>query len=226
MQFNKIRELEEVIKKRREEYGRPLIFVFSSFIHGAGKSFLIKKFSELLTIKHEIVKVGKIFREIAKEKEISIEDLAKSRDYETDLEIDRRILRKIESLEQDEELYLVLVDSSVAPYYLSGDHVIKILVSADLDVIARRVFEKPREADPKYDSVEDAKRSLLKRSVEDLKRFEELSKYVRDPFWKEVYKKASNPQENLEEFDILLDNSGSIEETIKNLVEGLLVVLK
>ncbi|HIP90507.1 MAG TPA: hypothetical protein EYH22_03055 [Candidatus Nanopusillus sp.] len=217
--------LKEVIDRLISLKGRPLVFIFSSFIHGAGKSFLKNKFKEMLEKEGYSVysiSTGDIFRELAARNNMSIDAFV---DYlyknpniaqKVDLELDKSIYETVSRLIKEKQYDVILVDSNLASYYINGKNVIKIKVVSDPDIIAKRVFENPRKSDRSYNSIEDVKISILKRTEEDKKRYARLAKEVEDPFWKKVY---SNWGKDV--FDIIINNNSTWEDSIKQLLDGL-----
>ncbi len=200
------------------------ILVFGSLIHGSGRTFLKNKFYELVKDKMEVlnISVGKIFREMASEKGLTIEEFIKEieRNPLLDYEIDKKIYNLIK--ENKDKYDLILIDSNLAPYYLNFPNVIKILVVADLDIIAKRVFEKRRKGDKEYKSIEEAKKDLIERTRKDKERYQKLAKLIDNPFWKKVYSSYGDPTV----FDIVIDNSFDIEIVLRNLIEKLNRILK
>jgi len=217
--------LKEIIDKLIALKGKPLVFIFSSFIHGAGRSFLKNKFKEMLEKEgYSVYSIssGDIFRELATRYNMSIEEfidyLYKNPDIaiKIDLELDKTIYETVSKLMKEKQYDIILVDSNLAPYYINGKNVIKIKVVADLDIIAKRVFENPRKSDKPYSSIEDVKLSILKRTEEDKERYARLAKEVEDPFWKKVYSSWGK-----DVFDIVIDNNSRWEDSIKQLLNGL-----
>ncbi len=201
------------------EFLRGKILVFGSLVHGAGRTFLKNRLYELVKDKMKVlnISVGEIFREIALEKGLTIDEFVKEIEKNPllDYEIDKKIYNLIK--ENKDKYDLILIDSNLAPYYLNFPNVVKILVVADLDIIAKRVFQKRRKGDKEYKSIEDAKRDLIERTKKDRERYQKLARIIDDPFWKKVYSSYGDPTV----FDIVIDDSFEIEIVLKTLIEKL-----
>jgi len=102
---------------------------------GAGKSTLAKEIALKLGLKYH--STGMIFREIARERGLSVEELDKiaEKDPSIDLKIDR-LARKIA------EKGRVVVEGHIAGWILSDIADLLIYVTAPIDIRARRISER------------------------------------------------------------------------------------
>jgi cytidylate kinase len=201
-------------------------YIFGSYLHGSGRSFLADKLAEILKGRGlQVVRIssGDIFREIAKEHGKTIEEFIKmitedenlARD--TDVRVDSRIKDKIENAVNNN--ITPIVDSNLAPFYADGT---KILVKVDPRIAGERVFKSKRDSDTNFQSPEDATKSLIERTKNDVDRYKVLSLDEKvPPYWREVYKRAANDWGDESVFDIIIDNSGSVENSIKQLLDKL-----
>ncbi|MFB6292301.1 MAG: (d)CMP kinase [Candidatus Nanohaloarchaea archaeon] len=98
----------------------------------SGKSTLASHIADKLDINH--VSAGDIFREIAADRSMTVEELSREADKETDIEVDRRVLEI--ALSES-----CAIDSRIAAWVL-GDHVdFSIYLTADLEERASRLAE-------------------------------------------------------------------------------------
>ncbi len=96
----------------------------------SGKSTLASHVADRMNVKH--LSAGDIFREIAADREMTVEELSSEADKETDMEVDRRILETALSESCS-------IDSRIAAWVL-GDYVdFSIYLTADLEARARRL---------------------------------------------------------------------------------------
>ncbi len=217
------------------------VIILSSGLHGSGRSRISSELEGILRKRgHSVVRIssGDIFREIAEEKgypsiEDFIKEITENKDLalEVDQKVDLHLMKRIEKLR--EKYDFVIVDSNLAPYYVKD--ALKLLVYASPSIIAERVFKNSRNMDKNYSSIEDVKNSLIERMGEDIERYEMLAREVEDERLKKIYetgarimKKLFNyviqgktPSEIIEDeeireyFDGIIDNNGSIEESLK-----------
>lgn len=209
--------------------------IFGSFLHGVGRSFIIKHLSNYLeNLGYSTIKlsVGDIFREIAVgEYNMSIEEfteyllknkrLSREIDIKTDIKMKNKILDYISKNSID----FILVDGNIVPYYIVNDASIKILVDADINIVANRVYRYSRKGDAMYSSIKEAKLYLIKRTQSDIIRYKDLATYIynnklEDLYWLAdsyfmFYNRVTKP------FNMVLNNNSGIEVTIKNIVRYL-----
>jgi len=148
---------------------------------GSGTTTMARRLSKHFGLKH--VYAGKIFREMAEERGMTLEEFSKlaEENHEIDLEVDRR------QREAAEEGGVVL-EGRLAAFVAAGEleHVkgpdladLKIWLKAPLDVRAERIAR--RENIP----VEEAKRRISERERSELKRYREI--YGVDPTDLSIY---------------------------------------
>ena len=198
-------------------------YIFGSYLHGSGRSFLADKTADILRKRGEKVNrisSGEIFRRIAEssgypiEKFISIltHDIELARS--TDVKVDETIKDEIE--ESLNSNIIPIVDSNLAPFYADG---IKILVKVDPNIAGERVYRSHRYGDTAFKSPEDAMNALINRTEKDVARYKELSEDPLVPqYWRDVYRKAVENWGNEKIFDIVVDNSGSVDESISQII--------
>jgi len=171
---------------------------------GAGKSSVCR---ELKKMGFEIVSVGKIFRQIAQERNISVRDfnemvntMHEQGDDSIDFEIDQKTARL--NLEIDNAVF----DSRLAWFFAEGSF--KVFLKLDIDEAAKRVYYGNSRQAESYISIEEAKRSLIERSNFETERYIEI--YNLD------YMNMSN-------FDLIIDSANL---TPKEIAENIVCELK
>lgn len=132
---------------------------------GSGKSSVCK---ELEKLGFQIISTGSIFRDIAKEKNMSVielNELAKN-DRSIDDLIDNR------STQLGKELDNVVFDSRLAWHFIPDSF--KVFLLVDVNEAAKRVFNGENRNAEQYISEDDALKGLLTRAELEQKRFKEL----------------------------------------------------
>lgn len=136
---------------------------------GAGKSTICK---QLEAKGFGIISGGTLFREVAKEKNMSVVELneyvqenLKKGIRDVDDMIDQRTTKL------NRELNHQVFDSRLAWHFAEGSF--KVFLTANINETARRVFADNRETE-NYASLEECKESLLKRQRLEQERFREL----------------------------------------------------
>lgn len=153
---------------------------------GAGKGTLADHLSDFLDVDH--YSAGDFFRSIAGERGLTVEELSERADKETDLEVDRRTFQR--GLSES-----CVIESRISCHVLKEYSDLKIRLTAELDERSSRVAERDGI------SKEEARKRILKRDKDNRGRYMEY--YGID-------------MENLEIYDIVIDNTElSIEETNK-----------
>lgn len=167
---------------------------------GAGKGTLADFIAEKLDI--NCYSAGDFFREIAKDKGLSLEELSEKADKETDVKVDRRTLEK--GLNED-----CLVESRIASWVLGDFSDLSIYVKADLEERAKRIYsdleEQNREGEQEVSSLEEAKEKVRKRDEDDKERYEEY--YGIDI-------------SNIQDYDLVIDNTHLSIERQNELIES------
>ncbi|MFB6114928.1 MAG: (d)CMP kinase [Candidatus Nanohalobium sp.] len=154
---------------------------------GAGKGTLAYFISETLELPN--YSAGDFFRELAKEKDLTVEELSEQADKETDMKVDRRTLEK--GLEEN-----CVIESRISSWVLGGYSDFKIYVTADLGERARRVYQDlevdAREVEEGASTIEEVKEKIRKRDRDNKERYREY--YGIDV-------------EDLEIYDLIIDNT-------------------
>lgn len=144
---------------------------------GSGKSTGAKAIAKALRLKY--VYVGKIFRDIAKRRGLSLEEFSALREKEVDWEADKRTLKL--AMKGN-----VVLDGRLTGW-VAGDWAdLKIYYECPLEIRAERAAERDKK------SKEEALRDIKKRDEEDNKKYKKL--YGIDLFDKSIY-------------DLIIDNS-------------------
>ena len=128
----------------------------------SGKSTVAKRVAEIISLKH--FSMGDFQREIAREKGITIQELGELE--KQDKSIDRMVDEKQVKIGKENDN--IVVDSRLGAYFIPDSF--KIFVDADPDVRAKRRFLQKREEES-FESLELAKKDMLKREEIDRKRF-------------------------------------------------------
>jgi CMP/dCMP kinase len=135
--------------------------------HGSGKSFIAEQIAEEFNMK--IISAGKIFRNIAKERGLTLKELSKIAKEETaiDLEIDKRTqeLGKIDN---------TLIDAQLAAHFTPNNKndlkldIIKICITASPNIRWNRIAKRENITE------EEAKLETEIREKTESERFKEL----------------------------------------------------
>ncbi|MFQ3274925.1 MAG: cytidylate kinase [Candidatus Nanohaloarchaea archaeon] len=161
---------------------------------GSGKGTLAKFVAEKLNLKY--YSAGDFFRQIAAEKDLTVEELSERAGKEVDVEVDRRTLER--GLNEN-----CVIESRIASKVLGDYSDFRIYVTADLGERARRVKEdlENRENEEGGKDIEEVKDKIRKRDEDNNQRYQE---YYGINMWKsDIY-------------DLILDNTElSIEEQEK-----------
>jgi CMP/dCMP kinase len=137
--------------------------------HGSGKSTIAEMVSSKLGFKRYYM--GQIFRDMAKEKGMTLEEFHKlcDKDMEADKKVDDFVVRL--SKENDN----FVIESRTAWYFIPGS--LKIYLKVDDKEAARRVFKESNDENRKNESNNisseaDVLENLRKRKIMDTKRYE------------------------------------------------------
>jgi len=122
---------------------------------GSGKSSICK---ELAKMGYEIISTGSIFREIAKEKNMSVTELNEL--VKSDRTIDNMIDNR--SINLGKEKDNVIFDSRLAWHFIPDSF--KVFVTIDIREAAHRVFTGENRQAEEYDTEEDALNKLKQRA--------------------------------------------------------------
>ena len=136
---------------------------------GSGKSTVCK---ELAKIDYQIISTGTIFREIAKERGLSVVELNEEVNREIAAgkhDIDDMIDNRSKRL--GDELDNAVFDSRLAWNFVNDSF--KVFLTVDINEAAARVFNDNRDTET-YASVQECKKALLDRQLLEQERFEKL----------------------------------------------------
>ncbi|MFB6245222.1 MAG: cytidylate kinase family protein [Candidatus Nanohaloarchaea archaeon] len=169
---------------------------------GSGKGTLGKFIADKLGINY--YSAGDFFREIASEKNMTVEELSEKAGRDVDLKVDRRTLEK--GLEEN------CVIESRLPSRVLGDYSdLRIHVTADLEERARRAIrdqeEGERNDEETADNVEEKMEKMEKRDQDNWDRYMEYYPSLDD---------------GLEIFDVLIDNTEMGIDEQEEMVEKML----
>ena len=136
---------------------------------GSGKSTIAKMIAE----KFEIPRfyMGQIFRDMAKEKGMTLPEFRKICD--TDPSLDKKVDDYVIALPGEHENFII--ESRTAWHFIPQS--IKIYMQVDSNVAAKRIYDNLAEKnnrgneDSTLDSVENIEKSILKRRAEDSERY-------------------------------------------------------
>lgn len=132
---------------------------------GAGKSTVCK---ELEKKNMEVITAGSIFRGLANEMGITVTELNKV--AESDPAIDHKIDSRTSRLGKEKED--ALFDCRMGWHFV--DESFKVFLFSDLNEAARRVYTDNSRKAESYNSVDEARASILKRSELEIHRFKEF----------------------------------------------------
>lgn len=181
-----LEQYEGELKEKIEPRG---IVITVSGLAGSGKTEVAKWLANKLKLKYHFA--GKIFREIAKQRKLSLEEFSRTREANIDYRIEKESLKKI--LEGN-----ILIDARLAGW-VAGEHAkYRIFVFCPLELRAKRVAARDNI------SFKNAIKKISERDSNDRKQY--LKLYGIDIFNKKIY-------------NIILDNSRSKEELRKKLEE-------
>lgn len=133
---------------------------------GAGKGTAAEQIGSILDL--PVYSAGDFFREIAKERGMTVEELSEEADRETDLDVDRRTLQK--GLKED-----CVIESRIAGRVLGDYSDLKIYMTAEVEERAQRslkdIKEGKREDEEDADSLEEVEEKIRKRDKDNRERY-------------------------------------------------------
>tara|TARA_Y100000310_G_C20588032_1_gene766476 strand:+ start:452 stop:1069 length:618 start_codon:yes stop_codon:yes gene_type:complete len=141
---------------------------------GSGKSTLAKNLIEVLNAKR--IYVGGIRRVLAREKDMTLEELNEyaKNNPETDIDVDKKAAKEARIL--NEQGFTVIVEGRVQFYFLPES--IKLFLKVSPLIAAQRIFQETKNLAAKeernentYRTVEDLAANIEKRTDEDTKRY-------------------------------------------------------
>lgn len=140
-----------------------------SGVSGSGKSTIAKRLQELL--KYNYYSMGKLQREIAKEKGVSILELGELE--KKDDSIDRMIDAKQKALGEKEDNFIM--DSWLGSHFIP--HSYKILLTCRTEVRAERIMKSGRGKVESYETFKEAAEKIEKRDLVNRERWLEYYGY-------------------------------------------------
>ncbi|MDP3918279.1 MAG: nucleoside monophosphate kinase [Nanoarchaeota archaeon] len=169
---------------------------------GSGKSVIAEAIAKEFNLKH--YSTGDLFRELATEAGMKVEDFSKTRADEVDFKVDE-ITTKI-GKEEDNFIF----DSRLAFHFIPDS--IKIFLDVSFEEGAKRIFKDQRESEAKANSVEElAERNKVRWATDN----------------KQYIKLYNIDMDDLTQYDILIDTTNftinesitKIKQTIRTLQE-------
>lgn len=136
---------------------------------GSGKSTIAKMVAERLGLPHYYM--GQIYRDMAADRNMTLPEFRKICD--ADPNFDNKLDAYVVELSQKHANFII--ESRTAWHFIPDSF--KVYLKVDIDVAAERIFKALSEThnrsneDCKLDTVEDIKKSILQRRVEDNKRY-------------------------------------------------------
>ncbi len=121
----------------------------------SGKGTVCKLISEEL--KYEIYSASMVFRQMAREMDMSISEFGKYVEERPHLDLETEERMKKYALDNDN----VILDGRMAWYV--APFAFKVYMKVDLDVAAKRVMGASRGKEDTYESVEDARKAIEER---------------------------------------------------------------
>ena len=163
---------------------------------GSGKSTVAKQLAKKLKLKH--YSIGDIMRQIAKERNVSLNELSKlaEKDKTIDLELDKK---QIELRDKND----FIIDGRLTAYFLPFADLKVFLDCTDKTRTERILKEKRKDEESK--SITELIKKIKQREQSERKRYEKL--YKIDYYDKKFY-------------DLMIDTTNlSIEEVVDNIME-------
>jgi len=169
-----------------------------SGLSGSGKTAFAKALAHELGLKY--VSIGDLFRELAEEKGMSIEEFSKVRDKKIDLEADAKMLK----LAKKGGYVLV---GRLSGFVAGDDADLRILIFTDLETRARRVANRDKK------DLEEARQDLIERDNANTERYKELY--------------GIDDQNDFSIYDLIIDNTDlTYEELTKEKIDEVKKLLK
>ncbi|MFQ3308268.1 MAG: cytidylate kinase [Candidatus Nanohaloarchaea archaeon] len=154
---------------------------------GAGKGTLAEFISEKMEI--PCYSAGDFFRQLASEKDLTVEELSAQADKKTDIKVDERTLEK--GLNES-----CVIESRISSWVMGDYSNLRIYLTADLEERARRVKKDAesgeRNDEEEKETLEQAKNKIKQRDRDNKERYS-------DYYGIDV--------SNLEMYDLIIDNT-------------------
>lgn len=133
---------------------------------GSGKTTFSKKVADMTG--YELITTGNIFRELAREKGVTLTELNKM--AETQKEIDHKVDHFLEELNIRHGNYVL--DSRMAWHFVKGAYKIRLTVAPE--IAAQRIYADNAQMREKYDSATLALSEVNKRRDSEIARYKSL----------------------------------------------------
>ncbi len=170
------------------------IISISGFI-ASGKGTVAKLLSEELG--YEIYSASMVFRQMAREMEMSIGELGSYVEKRPELDRQTEERMKKYALENDE----VILDGRMAWYVAPFSF--KVYIKVDADVAAERVYNDKRGKEDSYNSLEETKKAIIDRFENENRRYQN------------VYNVNKADESH---YDLIFDSTGKTPEECKEIV--------
>lgn len=175
----------EEFQERQEKTSETVITIDGP--SGAGKGTLGQFIAEKLGI--PCYSAGDFFRQLAKDKGLTVEELSAQADKQTDIKVDERTLEK--GLNES-----CVIESRISSWAMGDYSDLRIYLTADVEERARRVKEDSdageRNDEDEKDSFKEAKEKIRQRDEDNKKRYKDY--YEIDV-------------EDLSIYDLIIDNT-------------------
>ncbi len=168
---------------------------------GAGKSSICKI---LKAHGYEIISAGTIFRQLAQERGLSVEELNAQVNSQIEggglSEIDTLIDERTTQISRERDM--VVFDARLGWHF--AENTFRIFVYVDIDEAARRIYgDSSRAASEHYDSLEECRAAIIHRQHLEAERFKDL--YRLDYY-------------NLRNYDLIIDSTYATPEELSEVI--------
>ncbi|MHA1749813.1 MAG: (d)CMP kinase [Promethearchaeota archaeon] len=171
-------------------------------VHGSGKTTIARKLADIFKLNH--YSTGLIFREMAKEKKMTLVEFSKL--AEKNLEIDKELDERIRKLGLQGN---AVIDGQLCWYFLKDIADWKILLICDDEVRFNRIYQREIDKGRKNITLKDIKDETITREEIERSRFKILYNIDLHDF--EMVKKAH---------DIIVDTTSlNIKGVVENIIE-------
>lgn len=215
----------------------------------------VKKYLEKAGIDVLDISTGDIFRRIAAEKGFSdinafvkyLEDRPEEA-AKIDTTVDKEVYEKIRAGVRSGKIVLIDSNLHAHPHALDNLPHIIFYIYAKPEVVGERLL-KGRFGERVYSSPEEALKKQIERAKTDIERYRRLTKITKDPELSELYRKGAEVLEkmltafqiwdrlpsrteqkkylpHLTDRTFIIDNSGTVEETLEQIKEQLEKIVK
>lgn len=129
--------------------------------HGSGKSSVARRLAEELQMNY--ISAGEIFRTIARERDVSIEQMSKL--IHNEPELDNQIDERTKKLGSEEN---TIVDAQLAAYFTPQDIILRLCINASFETRCKRIARREGK------SQEEARIETYTREESEHRRFSDL----------------------------------------------------